>query len=116
MANPHRGHVALVAGDVSYTLSFSVNALCELEDNIGLPIARIADELNDAENVRLSRVRAVLWAALLDHHPGMDLKTAGKIATEAGLPVCMDKIGEAFRLAFPDQEETGQARPLKAGA
>lgn len=114
MANSLKGEVTLSVSEKVYTLAFSVNALCELEDHLGKPIARIADGLNDAANVRLADVRAVLWAALIDHHE-VDIKTAGLIATEAGLPLCMEKIGEAFRLAFPDEKEGKDgARPRKA--
>src|SRR5690606_10545533 len=114
MANPHRGSVALQVGDRAYTLSFSVNAICELEDALGQPVAKIAADLNDPENVRMSTVRAIIWAALRDHHSEVDLKGAGEIATEAGIPACMEAIGKAFNLAFPEEKEA--ARPRKAKA
>ena len=114
MANPHRGSVALQVGDRAYTLSFSVNAICELEDALGQPVAKIAAGLNDPENVRMSTVRAIIWAALRDHHSEVDFKGAGEIATEAGIPACMEAIGKAFNLAFPEAKE--DARPRKAKA
>ena len=114
MANPHRGSVALQVGDRAYTLSFSVNAICELEDALGQPVAKIAAGLNDPENVRMSTVRAIIWAALRDHHSEVDLKGAGEIATEAGIPACMEAIEKAFNLAFPEAKE--DTRPQKAKA
>lgn len=115
MANPHRGSVALQVGDRAYTLSFSVNALCELEDHLGQPVAKIAETLNDPEAVRLTTVRALVWAALLDHHEDVDLRQAGHIATEATIPACMEAIGNAFHLAFPTPAEAKEdARPQKA--
>jgi len=118
MANPHRGAVALQAGKSAFTLSFSVNALCELEDALGLPVAKIAAGMNDPENVRLKTVRALVWAALRDHHEEISLKEAGEIINDAGIPACMEKIGQAFQLAFPDQPEAQEegARPQKAKA
>lgn len=115
MANPHRGSVAIQVGDRAYTLAFTVNALCELEDVLGKPVAKIADGLSDPNNVRMSTVRALLWAGLQDHHPGTDLKAAGLIASEAGIPVVMEAIGKAFSLAFPEAE-TATANPKKATA
>lgn len=115
MANPHRGSVALQVGDRAYTLSFSVNALCELEDHLGKPIAKIADGLNDPANVRMSVVRALLWAGLRDHHDEIDLKAAGLIASDAGIPAVMEAIGKAFSLAFPEAETT-PANPKTATA
>lgn len=114
MANPYRGSVALQVGDRAYTLSFSVNAICDLEDALGQPVAKIAAGLNDPENVRMSTVRVIIWAALRDHHGEIDLKGAGEIATEAGIPACMEAIGKAFNLAFPEAKEA--ARPQKAKA
>ncbi|MFC0246791.1 GTA-gp10 family protein [Falsochrobactrum ovis] len=116
MANHYRGSVALQVGDQAYTLSFSVNALCELEDLLNLPVAKIAATMNDAEDVRISTVRALVWGALRDHHSEIDLKGAGDIASTAGIPACMEAIGQAFRLAFPQEEAKGTARPRKAKA
>ncbi len=111
MANPHRGSVALQAGDTAYSLSFSINAICELEDAMGKPVAQIAEDLRDEANVRMSTIRKVVWAALLDHHD-LDLKEAGTVATDAGLPACMEAVGKAFALTFP--EAKGKTNPRKA--
>jgi hypothetical protein len=116
MANPHRGQVALQAGERAYALSFSVNAICELEDALGQPVNQIARGMETPDQVRMSTIRALLWAALRDHHEDVGLKQAGEIATEAGVPAVMEAIGEAFRLAFPDQEASGSPRPRKAKA
>lgn len=113
MANPHRGQVALNAGGRDYNVSYSINALCELEDVLGQPVAKIAASMNDPENVRMSAVRALVWAGLQDHHPEVTLREAGQIASEASIPVCMEAIGKAFQAAFPEQEE-GASRPQKA--
>lgn len=112
MANQNRGEVTFPAGDKEYKLSFSVNALCELEDALDMPVAKIGDLLNDPVNLRLSTVRTVIWAALRDHHEDIDIKEAGKLATD--IPLVMSKIGEAFQLAFP--QGGNDARPPKAKA
>lgn len=115
MANPNRGEVTLTVGDQEYTLSFSINAICELEDVLDAPVAKIADGLNDASTVRMSMVRTVIWAALRDHHEDVSIKEAGLIATAAGIPAVMDAIGKAFSLAFPDASEAkGKANPPNA--
>lgn len=113
MANPLRGSVPLQVSERAYTLSFSVNALCELEAELGAPIAQIAERLNDEKNISMATVRAVVWAGLQDHHPEVDIKGAGLVVTEAGIPPCMEAIGKAFSLAFP--EAKGRANPRKAG-
>jgi len=113
MANQNRGEVTLPVGDKEYKLAFSVNALCELEDALDMPVAKIGELLNDSANLRMGTVRKVIWAALRDHHEEIDLKEAGKLATD--IPLVMSKIGEAFRLAFPSGGGN-DSRPPKAKA
>lgn len=112
MANPNRGEVALKVGDLEYKLSFSINAICELEDAMDMPVAQIADRLNDTENIRMSLIRTVVWAALRDHHDDVSVKEAGHIASTVGVPAVMEAIGKAFMLAFPEAQ--GKANPQKA--
>lgn len=112
--NQHRGSVALQAGNVAYTLSFSVNALCELEEALDKPVAKIADTLGKPEAIRLSTVRVLVWAALRDHHESVDIKAAGNIVTDAGMAETMAAIGKAFTLAFPPV--SGKENPRKAKA
>lgn len=106
MANKLRGQVALGA----HTLSYSVNALCELEDALGKPVVQIAAGLSDASNMRLATVRTLMWAALRDHHSEVDLLGAGGIITEAGIGKAMAAISEALNVAFPDKGEAGEER------
>lgn len=106
MANPHRGEVTLKVGDLDYKLSFSINAICELEDALDMPVAKIAERLQDQENMRMSMVRTVIWAGLRDHHEELTLKEAGMIASEAGVREAMEAIGAAFAQAFPEVKET----------
>ncbi len=111
MANPNRGGVAVRVGDDEWTFSFSINALCELEDLLDKPVAQIVTALGDAENMRISDVRAMVWAALLDHQEGIDLKGAGDVASKVGTMDCLEKVGKALELAFPAKAATN---PRKA--
>lgn len=112
MANPHRGSVALQAGDRAYTLSFSVNAICDLEAEVDKPVAEIIAAIQDPKQLRLSTVRVLVWAALRDHHEEVTIKEAGVITTDAGIQAAVEKVGRAFQLAFP--EAKGKANPRKA--
>jgi hypothetical protein len=112
MSNPHRGSIALQAGDRAYTLSFSVNAICELEAELDKPVTEIIAGIQDPKQLRLSSVRALVWAALRDHHEDVTIKDAGRITTDAGIQAAVEKVGEAFRLAFP--EAKGKTNPPKA--
>ena len=101
MANPNRGAVAVRVGDDEWTFSFSINALCELEECLGKPVPKIVEALGDPENLRLTYVRALVWAALLDHHEGTTLIEAGEVASKIGTLVCLEKVGNALEIAFP---------------
>lgn len=114
MANPLRGSVALQVGDRAYTLSFSINALCELEEHMEQPIAQIATALAKPDQIRLGAVRALVWAATRDHHPEIDLKAAGDVIDAAGVQQVMPVIGKAFQLAFPAPTEGVAKNPPKA--
>ena len=111
MANPHKGEVAL--GD--YTLVMSINAVCELEDALGKSIDEIGAEMSGG-SMRMGTLRAVVWAALQEHHPGTTMQDAGRIIGEVGMDEVGPKIGEAFQAAFPQKEGAkGKADPRKAG-
>lgn len=113
--------MTLLAGDTTYTLSLSTNALCELEDLFDKSVSEIA-EMFGAESVSMKTVRAVVWACLQDNHPDVDLRKAGLIITEAGMMPSMEAVGKAFKSAFPTSdseatEKTGShPRKAKAGA
>lgn len=113
MANPHRGEVALEADGQTYTLSFSVNAICELEEVLDKPIGQIMGALQ-GDGVSMKTVRWLVWAGLQDHHEDVDEKKAGRIATEIGVTETLSQVGKALKLAFPDAEAKDSDRPRKA--
>lgn len=98
MANPHRGEVALKAGDTAYTLTFTINAVCELEGALGKGVSEIVSDMS-----RVSTVRAVLWAGLRHHHK-VTLEEAGDIMHAAGAAATAQAINKAMGLAFPQPE------------
>jgi hypothetical protein len=112
MANSSRGSVALQAGDMAYTVSFSVNALCELEDAFGVTVQKIG-AIFDKE-ASMKDVRKLARCALSDHHPAITDKEAGKVVTDAGLPVFMDAVQKAFQLAFPEVKDKANPPAAKA--
>jgi hypothetical protein len=114
MPNINRGDVSFEAEGKSYTLRFSIDALCNLEEAAGKGFAAIAIELTDPERMSVTLLRKVLWAGLLDHHPDIDLKAAGELIVAAGGAVAvLEQIEKAFAAAFPEKEEG--ARPPKPG-
>ena len=113
MANKERGEVAFEAGDKTYTLRFSIDAMCQMEEATGKGVVAITQEFADPGKIRMATARAALWAALHEAHPELTLKDAGElIPAGGGLQVVLQKVSEAILLAFPKAE--GNARPPKA--
>jgi hypothetical protein len=115
MPNPHKGEVAFEAEGKTYTLRFSIDALCNLEEAAGKGFASIAIELSDPEKMSVSLLRKVLWAGLIEHHPDLDVRAAGELILAAGgAVVVLGQIEKAFTAAFPEDPEKG-ARPQTPG-
>jgi hypothetical protein len=100
MANKAKGEVGFEVDGKSYTLVFSINALCELENQLGGDVANIA-AAGFGGIKRYSTLRATFWAGLTDHHPNMTLQAVGKIINALGIQKADELAGEAFKLAFP---------------
>lgn len=116
MANPHRGAVALEAGGKVYSLRFTTNSICELEDSLGKPIMQIVSDMQGESGASMKMIRSLVWAALLDGHPDMGPKEAGALIDEAGMETVTEKIGLTIQRFFPDQEGQESSRPPKAKA
>lgn len=113
--NPHKGEVVFDAGGQAYTMRFSIDAICALEEETGKGVVLLSEELSDPAKLRMSLVRQVVWAGLRDAHPELTVKQAGElIASSGGLSNMVERIGRAFQLAFPVDEKTGD-RPQKPG-
>jgi hypothetical protein len=102
MANPHKGEVPLVAGDTTYTLRFSTNALASIEDVLGLGVSEVIAAMQGS--VKIGTLRAVLWGGLQGAHKGTSLLDAGDIIDAAGVSAASEAISKAFQLAFPAPE------------
>jgi len=114
MANPHRGEVDLVVGEgasaVAYVLRLSYNSIAEIETILARPFPQIAAELSRVSDVSFGTWRALFWGALREHHPKLSLLDAGELMGKITLPVVVERIGEALKLAFPEPEGDA-ARP-----
>lgn len=121
MGNSKKGEVSFaVAGD-RWTLRYTIDALCRLESELDRTFASITAELQDIAAARLSTVRAVFWAGLVEHHPDLTVKQAGELMLAmGGTGAALTEIGKALAAAFPeaadgenprmpDQDGTGPA-------
>jgi hypothetical protein len=113
MANKERGEVELVTTDgKTYTLRFSIDAMCHMESALGMSVIQATQELADPTKVKVTTARAALWASLCEHHP-MTIQEAGELIPACGgLVKVMEAVSQAILAAFPKQK--GDARPRKA--
>ena len=102
MPNPALGEVAFHTADAEYTLKFSTNAICEMEDRINKGLSSIVQGMD-----RLSHVRALLWASLRAKHPDVSMEKAGAIIDLAGMKETTVAIGKALEAYFPKASEEG---------
>lgn len=142
MPNPHRGEVALSAAGRDYVLRLSSNRFVELEATLGLGILELMELIQSwappfesgpdgkpvpaketpeqlrarAAKVRLSVVRAVLHAALLDRQPTTTLAEAGAIIDEGGLVSIMQPLFFAAVIAFGGGSGADQSPPVPTTA
>jgi hypothetical protein len=86
----------------TYWLEYDIDKMCLLEDLLDLDIEEITQQL--VTNTRVGFKRAVLWAGLQNHQPGIDLKAAGELFTLPGSALVNGQIIAAINKAFPDPE------------
>lgn len=135
MGNPHRGEVSFDVAGKSYTLHYSTDAICALEEESDRGFIDISSEMlswnppldgggkakeetEEQARVRVSRIRVslvrmVFWAGLRDHHP-MSVKAAGELMADAGgLAAVLPLVWQGFERAFPAPESKDARPPVK---
>ncbi len=110
-ANPVKGEVTLKAEDEEYTLVFGSNAMAALEEKLDMGMQAIAALFS--QDIRIGTLRAMLWAALSEHHD-LTEKEVGTLMDKAGIDTVGEAIGNTFTLALPKGDAKGTARPRKA--
>lgn len=110
MANPVRGQVPVSLEGLKLTLEFTIDALCQLEDRLDETATAIFARVTKGDN-SLSFLRCLLWAALLENHPGYSEKAAGELIRLRGGNQLAGKIVEAFFAAWPKPEVSDPPRP-----
>lgn len=94
MANRKRGFVEIELDGKERKLRYSLNALAELEDKLGIPLS----ELNEV-NMGMKQIRAFLWAGLIHENPELTEREVGDMVDFDNMEYISEKIGEAFKTA-----------------
>jgi hypothetical protein len=96
MANKHRGFVKMEL-DKERNLRYTMNALAEIEDILGVP-------LSEMENVKMTikNVRVILWAGLIHEDPELTQEEVGNMVDLGNFKEVQEKVAEAFAMAKND--------------
>ena len=106
MTNPQRGYVEIEVGGRTRQLRYSLNALAELQEELGLK------SLNDLLAINLSSFRTLL--AFL--HRGLEAEEPGLTRAEVGawqieVAGAIEKVSQAFCLSIFGELEPPQKKP-----
>jgi hypothetical protein len=83
----------------SVRLRFSINTFCDLEDDTGLSLKEMFDQLK--AKPRLSFIRKCYFVALAEADPTMTIQKAGDLIGEISLQKAAELLGQAMAAAFP---------------
>ena len=113
MANRARGEVGFEVDGVAYTLVYSVNAICQMEDALSVSMAKLGADMAAGST---SAARSAFWACLLEHHPDLTPQDAGRLMTVLGPAKAGDLLGQAMSAALPEPAAgpLGRSRPPAA--
>lgn len=100
MANPHKGEVEFDLADKKYRLSFSANAIAELEIELDRSVEEIGALLRDTGKVRIAHWRTMFTVALQDNHDDLDAAAARAIFKKLSIAEAIKLTGDAYGLAF----------------
>lgn len=114
MANRQKGEVAFQLEGKAYTLRYSIDALCALEQSTGMKISEIG--LLSGGAAGITELRALLWAGLRERHAELDLKAAGELIRLDKVAELTKSIVDAFMAAFPELKGVAASGPLQAPA
>lgn len=106
MANPNKGEVEFKGSDgKTYTLSLSINALCELDEALG--VDDVVNKLVATGKVTLKQYRTMFFIALRQHHKDIvDEKAAADLVIVGQM---MQLLTKAIMLTNPSEVEANGA-------
>lgn len=79
MANAFKGQVSITHEDQRYTLTLDFNALADFEGETGKDPLAVLEAYEDTGKIAMVDLRALFWAALIQDHPDLSIRDAGRI-------------------------------------
>ena len=93
MSNVYRGLVEIEL-DKTRQIRFTLNALAELEDKLGVSLSEL-----EGLNMGVKQIRTFLWAGLLHEEPELSEQAVGNMVDFDNIEYINEKINEAFQRA-----------------
>ncbi|MGG3561651.1 hypothetical protein ABES03_08605 [Neobacillus rhizosphaerae] len=92
MANKQRGFVKIEL-DKARHLRYTMNALAEIEDQLGVPLAEL-------QNVKMTmkNVRVILWAGLIHEDKELTQEDVGEMVDLGNMEYVQERVAEAFAM------------------
>ena len=94
-------------------LKFGFGAMIALEDLTGKTFFEIIQDLQDLENVKVSKIRDIMWAALIHEDKELTLEQTIDILDQGNCTDLIGKLMEAVSLALGETEGNAQAGAVK---
>lgn len=95
MANKQKAAVEIKL-DKKRTLRFTLNALAEMEDKMGVPLSKMSEV-----EMGIKTVRTMLWAGLIHEDEDLTEREVGNMVDFENLEYIQTKVAEAFSAAQP---------------
>lgn len=108
--NKFRGDLKIELADGEYTLRYTTNAVCQIEE--------VTDKglYEAAMSTRIGDIRATLWGGLLYENPRIMLEDVGSLMDGVSLVYIREKVTEAISLGVnigiaEEDEQPGESEP-----
>lgn len=88
----------VLADGKTHNLRYDYNALCEIEDEIGISVDDVGKVI--AEKPKLKHIRSILRAGLIYEEPGLTQKSVGKYIELDNVAAISQAILDALTIAF----------------
>lgn len=108
--NRLKGESVLEVDGKPYTLVFDINALCEVEDELGMDVDMLLAKYASGTSAKI--VRGMIWAALQKNHP-CTVDEVGDLMSAVGFQESKQALERAMAAAFPPPEEVEEKNPPK---
>lgn len=93
MANAQKAIVPIKL-DKERNLRFTLNALAEIEDKLGIPLSKMGEV-----DLGIKAVRTMLWAGLIHEDPQITEQEVGNMVDFDNMAYIQEKLSEAFAKA-----------------